>query len=139
MSNESISVSLHASWAPQSRLVKKSDFIDQLKMPVDNPYEEVAEAAGAMDSWVELISAGIESFDSHKAFADFIASKFAEISVWLDARAQEDFHRMKVSGLSIRLFINLWISQDQFDLQLPPELLSACARLAIPIKLWSND
>lgn len=42
-------------------------------------------------------------------------------------------------GLSINVFVDLWIDQDQLDLSFPPEFLFACGKAGLGIEIISND
>jgi hypothetical protein len=46
---------------------------------------------------------------------------------------------MKSSGLSLRLFIEIQMDQDQMELNFPTELLAACTLHGLGIHVISND
>jgi hypothetical protein len=46
---------------------------------------------------------------------------------------------LRAKGLSLRLFVEIRMDQDQMELELPPELLTACGRHGLGIYVISND
>ncbi len=70
---------------------------------------------------------------------EVISIALSRIGSWLNERSPEVFHLLRADGLKIDLFIGLWITNDQLDLALPPELLTACGERGISIEIISND
>ena len=46
---------------------------------------------------------------------------------------------MRSCGLSLRLFIEVRMDQDQMELEFPPEFLAACGRHGLGLYVISND
>jgi hypothetical protein len=46
---------------------------------------------------------------------------------------------MREAGLSLRLFVDVRMDQDQMELEFPPALLAACGRHRLGIYVISND
>lgn len=64
---------------------------------------------------------------------------FCAAGQFLDRRSSEVTAGLRAAGLSLRLFIDVRMDQDQMELELPPELLAACGRHGIGIYVISND
>jgi hypothetical protein len=77
--------------------------------------------------------------DPYEAFAAALTAHFREIGRWIDARPNGGFDRVRAGGITVRLFIDVWMDQDQMDVELPVELLAGCARAGLPMFLISND
>jgi hypothetical protein len=58
---------------------------------------------------------------------------------FLDRRSPEVTAALRAAGLSLRLFVDIRMDQDQMELEFPPELLAACGRHGLGIYLISND
>jgi hypothetical protein len=46
---------------------------------------------------------------------------------------------MRAVGLSLRLFVDVRMDQDQMELEFPPEILAACAQHGLGVYMISND
>ena len=46
---------------------------------------------------------------------------------------------LRLAGLSLRLFVEVRMNQDQMELELPAELLGACGRHGLGVYIISND
>jgi len=58
---------------------------------------------------------------------------------FLDGRPPSVTAAIRAAGLSLRLFIDIWMDQDQMELELPAELLAACSRHGLGVYMISND
>ncbi len=58
---------------------------------------------------------------------------------WLDARSAGAFERWRESGRTADVFIGGWLSNEQFDMVLPPPFLLACGKAGLPIHICTND
>jgi hypothetical protein len=52
---------------------------------------------------------------------------------FLDARSPEVTAAMRAAGVSLRLFIEIRMDDDQMELEFPPEFLAACGRHGLGI------
>jgi len=143
MAIESVRVSLRAT-SRERHAVGHDDFIQKLRLPPDDPYAKLSAEPGKRTSGlVVFFELNVADFQQHEDPWDELSiqltSRCKEIASWLDARSQESMNACAADGLDITLFFNVWINSDQIDLQIPPELLNACGRLSIPIRLLSND
>jgi hypothetical protein len=73
------------------------------------------------------------------AFEADIAKAFRTVARFLDARPPTVTAKMRAAGLSLRLFVEVRMDQDQMELEFPPELLSACGRHSLRTYVISND
>jgi hypothetical protein len=74
-----------------------------------------------------------------EAFFAAIVDAFRATARFLDQRPPEVSASMRAAGLSLQLFIEVRMDQDQMELELPPELLAACGRHELKAYLISND
>ena len=73
------------------------------------------------------------------AFEAGIAEAFQKAGRFLDRRPPAVTEAMRASGLSLRLFVEVRMDQDQMELEFPPDLLAACGRHAVGVYVISND
>ncbi len=76
--------------------------------------------------------------EPHEAFAAEIRVDLERIARWLVER-EEGVSRIKEAGLTVDVFMDVWIDQDQLELSLPPSLLLACGRLGLEVQIVTND
>jgi hypothetical protein len=74
-----------------------------------------------------------------EAFFAAVAESFRATARFLDRRPPEITARFRAAGLSVRLFVEVRMNQDQMELEFPPELLAACGRRALGAYIISND
>jgi hypothetical protein len=46
---------------------------------------------------------------------------------------------MRTAGLTLQLFVDVRMDQDQMELEIPPEFVAACGRHGLGVYLISND
>jgi hypothetical protein len=73
------------------------------------------------------------------AFDAAIIEAFRTAGRFLDRRLPTITATMRAAGLSLRLFVEIRMDQDQMELEFPPELLIACGRHSLAIYVISND
>ncbi|HEV7302365.1 MAG TPA: hypothetical protein VGN72_23705 [Tepidisphaeraceae bacterium] len=64
---------------------------------------------------------------------------FTRVAAFLDRRVGTDFSELQSRGLRMQLYVDLRMNQDQFESNLPIELIKACARCNLGIYMISND
>jgi hypothetical protein len=74
-----------------------------------------------------------------EAFHAGVVEGFRVAARFLDRRPPVVTAAMRNAGLSLRLFVDVRMDQDQMELEFPPELLAACGRHGLGIYLISND
>jgi hypothetical protein len=74
-----------------------------------------------------------------EAFFAGVVAAFRAAARFLDERPASVTAAIRAAGLSLRLFVDVWMDQDQMELELPPELLAACGRHGLGAYVISND
>ena len=74
-----------------------------------------------------------------EAFFAGIIEAFRVAARFLDRRPPSITAGMRAAGLSLRLFVDVRMDQDQMELEFPQEILAACARHGLGVYLISND
>jgi hypothetical protein len=74
-----------------------------------------------------------------EAFFAGVVAGFRAAGQFLDRRRPEVSARMRAAGLSLQLFVDVRMDQDQMELELPPELMAACGRHGLSMYVISND
>ena len=74
-----------------------------------------------------------------EAFDAGVEEAFQTAGRFLDRRRPEITAGMRAAGLSLRLFVEVRMDQDQMELELPLELLAACGRHGLGVHVISND
>jgi hypothetical protein len=87
------------------------------------------------DSVDKTADAGAQS----EAFSAGIVEAFRAAGRFLHQRSPEVTAAMRAAGLSLQLFVEVRMDQDQMELEFPPELLAACGRHGLAIYVISND
>ena len=72
-------------------------------------------------------------------FSAAVLAKLDGVAIWLDRQPPASFQQMRRGGLTVDLFLALWIDDNQVDLSLPASLLLSCGRLGLDIVMVSND
>ncbi len=73
------------------------------------------------------------------AFEAAVGEAFQAAGRFLDQRPPAVTAKMRAAGLSLRIFVDVRMDQDQMELEFPPELLAACGRHGLGIYVISND
>ena len=73
------------------------------------------------------------------AFEAGIEAAFQAAGRFLDRRDPSITNAMRSAGLSLRLFVEVRMDQDQMEFEIPTQLLTACGRHGIGIYVSSND
>lgn len=74
-----------------------------------------------------------------EAFFAGVENAFCATARFLDQRSPAITASVRDAGLSLRLFIEIRMDQDQMELELPPEFLAACGRHGLGVYVISND
>jgi hypothetical protein len=74
-----------------------------------------------------------------EAFYAGVVEGFRNAGRFLDRRPPEVTAAMRAAGLSLRLFVDVRMDDDQMELEFPPEFLAACSRHGLGVYLISND
>ena len=68
-----------------------------------------------------------------EAFHAGVVEAFRAAGRFLDRRSPAVVAAMRSAGLSLRLFVEVRMDQDQMELEFPPELLAACGRHSLGV------
>ena len=74
-----------------------------------------------------------------EAFFQGVDAAFRAVGQFFDQRSPDVTTAMREAGLSLQLFIEIRMDQDQMELELPSELLVACGRHRLGVHVISND
>jgi hypothetical protein len=74
-----------------------------------------------------------------EAFFAGVIEAFRVAARFLDQRPPSITAGMRAAGLSVRLFVDVRMDQDQMELEFPPEILTACAGHGLGVYMISND
>lgn len=137
----SISVSLRA-WHPLGNPFSAVEFVDaistdssKLNLVGSGQQWETARILG----FELLLKAYQDAAEPHEAFDSAMRDSFIEFSKWLGTVTLHSLDLLRSRGMNLDLFVSCWIDQDQFEVQLPSELLGEAGRLKLAIKVISND
>ena len=148
MSVGSVLIGLQAS-RKDGRGVTSKEFLSPLKIrsgEVEETRADGGEWASGMVYFAVIRQNDFEQVDKSsdagaptEAFFAAIKETFETTSRFLDERSPAVTTVMRAAGLSLRLFIEVRMDQDQMELELPPSLLAACGRHGLGIYVISND
>ncbi len=74
-----------------------------------------------------------------EAFFAGVAEAFRATARFLNRRPPGVTAGLRAAGFKLRLFVDVRMDQNQMELELPPELLTACGRHSLSIYIISND
>ncbi len=139
----SVAIVLQASFA-DGRGVRQEDFHKPLQLAKE---DEVETSYGSGKQWesggVCFAPVRLRDFSSteepSEEFFKEVARRLIAIAGFLERRPTAVFQRFQSDGLKVRILIDVWMNQDQMEVDLPCELLIACARHGLGISLISND
>ena len=148
MSVNSVLIGLQAS-RKDGQGVTTSEFLT----PLDIPPGEVETTRADGGSWesgmVYLAIVRYSGFDhvdttadagaQSEAFHAGVVEGFRAAARFLDQRSPEVMAAIRADGVSLRLFVDVRMDEDQMELEFPPELLAACGRHGLGVYLISND
>jgi hypothetical protein len=132
-------ISLRA-WPRHGQVLDQQRFLDGIHAK-DSGYPIVGTPPKA--TRVELVDLQYADFAKHEepseAFFAAVRDLLLKASRWLAAVPVDALNDVRGTGAQADLFIGAWIDEDQIELDLPVEFLTAAARLGLPIRLLSND
>lgn len=98
---------------------------------------------------VRLLSVSMEDFAhidtkqdagaQSEAFAAAIHNGLLQAAQWLGRQSVKEFEDLRSTGYVTDVFVGGWITDDQFDLDIPAEFLRACGLLGLAISVCTND
>jgi hypothetical protein len=148
MSVGSVLIGLQASRG-DSRGVTAAEFIAPLAIRPDEVEATRADGRAWSSGMVHFAVVRYGDFDhvdktadagaQSEAFFAGVVEAFRAAARFLDHRSPEVFAAMRVAGLSLRIFVEVRMDQDQMELELLPELLTARGRHGLGVHVISND
>ena len=139
MGVETISASLRI-WSQTGDQPPAASFFHNL---VIQPGDPIKKGEGPGVPRVELVSLALPDFseaeEPEEAFVEALNAALLRGAEWLARQSPEVFESWRAAGFITDLFIGAWIEEDQLDLDLPPEFLTACGRLGLTISICTND
>jgi hypothetical protein len=89
---------------------------------------------------IELESATFHAdSDPSEAFAASLGASFTSACHFLSSIPANATQRVREAGIQLDLFIEIWMDNNQLDLELPSTFMGELARLRLPLKILSND
>ncbi len=142
MAVQGISVSLRGHYG-DGRNVTAAQFLDPLQLARS---EKIVEAVADRGKWksalVVLSRRRVADYkdvaEPHEALAAAMQSDFEQAARWLEGH-HAGIETMRREGLTVDLFLDLWIDEDQLELSYPSSLLLTCGRLGLRIEMVTND
>jgi hypothetical protein len=137
-----ISISLLASFS-DGRNVDKDTFITPLELSDCDQIVSFEVDQGKWGSaYIVFLQEDISSYMSnpepYTAFYQKIDSVFIYLQDWLSKR-KNCIHEMLAKELKISLLVDMWIDDNQMDLELPSSLLLVCGECNINFQIITND
>src|SRR5215467_12166978 len=136
MSVSSVRISLHAS-RKDGRGTTNGEFLTPLNIRAGEVGATFADGGEWAAGIVNLAIVRQHEFDHidstdpgapTEAFFAAIIDAFRAAGQFLDRRSPQVLSAMRDAGLSLRIFVDIRMDQDQFEVEFPPEFLSACGR-----------
>lgn len=147
MSVGSVLIGLQASG--RERGVAAAEFLDPLDIQPGEAEATRADAGPWASGMVYLAVVRYSAFAhvdksadagaQSEAFHAAVVEAFRVAGRFLDLRPPEVTATMRAVGLSLRLFVDVRMDQDQMELEFPPEFLAACGRHGLGVYVISND
>jgi len=139
----SILIGLQASFV-DGRDVTASEFLAPLAIDTQDEVEATLADGGKWSSGMVYfptarLSAFAHEAEPHEAFAAEVRRSLLTAAAFLERRSTEVTTGLQSKGLSLRLFVDVRMNQDQMELELPPELTAACGRHGLGVFVISND
>lgn len=105
---------------------------------VENPSDSAWKSANLVLLEVQLDE--LKAFEEpSEEFAARVDAGLKKAAKWIMSRHRDAFDRWRALGYKAHIFIGGWVTDDQFDLDLPPEFLLACGQAGLPIQICTND
>lgn len=132
-------------WDRRGDAIRPAEFLDRLLIAPGDP--AVVEDGPGVPR-VRLFAVSVEDF-SHvdttedagaqsEAFAAAVHDGLIRAAAWLARQPSDMFEELRAAGRVTDVFVGGWVTQDQFDLDLPPEFLRACGALGLTVSVCTN-
>jgi hypothetical protein len=136
----SIEMSLRT-WYPDGRPVNVDDFATILDP--GTKYRVVGGGGAWETARIVVYKDRLESFkdsnEPHEAFSQSFRYSQTALSHWLSGLMPTVLDGYRSKGMKLDLFLDVWIDQNQVELEISNELIAEMGRLSLPMKIVSND
>jgi hypothetical protein len=133
-------------WDPDGRRIRRAEFLGRLSIARGDP---AVVQKGPGDPNVRLLAVSMEDFADvdttedagarSEAFARAVHDGLVRAAEWLARQPAGVFEKLRAAGRVTDVHVGGWVTQDQFDLDLPPEFLRACGALGLTVSVCTND
>jgi hypothetical protein len=133
-------------WDRRGETIRPAEFLDRLKIA---PADPVIVQDGPGVPRIRLFSVSIQDFAhvdttqdagaQSEAYAAAIREGLIRAAEWLARQPLEVFEDLRAAGRVTDVFVGGWMTDDQFDLDLPPEFLQACGARGLTVSVCTND
>jgi hypothetical protein len=147
MSVGSVLIALQASGRPDG--VTSAEFLAPLAIQPGEVEATRADSGAWASGTVDFAVVRYSTFDhvdkstdagaQSIAFEAGVAAAFRAVAQFLNERSPAITAAMRAVGLSLRLFVEVRMDQDQMELEFPPELLAACGKHGLGVYVITND
>ncbi len=120
---------------PDSVFLSRLVGLDQLAPDTVSPSRSRYETARVTVRAGVVTSGPFKHSDLERAFHEALATT----ADWLASQDHSVFEDLRAWGASAELILDIWVSQDQFEVILPPALMLACSERLLPIHIITND
>jgi len=135
-----LELSLRA-WHPNGSSISGEQFVEVLA--ADASEFSVSGSGAQWEAARIAFGLSLEAFENtkqpHEKFANALRQAFVDFSKWLSGLSPSSFDVLRANGMNFDVFIGVWMDLDQFDFELPPELMRELGRLRLSLKVLSND
>lgn len=122
--------------------VSAAEFIEPLR-GIEMVVETTSDRGLWQSALVVLVRLRVSDFLEEEEPAEvFFARLTADLertASWLEQQSIDIFETFRRNGLTVVLFLNLWIDSDQMELSLPASLMRAASHLGLSIEMITND
>ena len=115
----------------------RSAFVMPLGVQANEPIEHIGRCTVQFP--IVRLSECRDAEEPHELLAARIKGVLKTAAEFLDRRPADVFDSVVAAGLSVRVFIDIRMNQDQFEIDLTAEFVRACGRHGLGIFVMSND
>lgn len=136
-----IEVSIRA-WYPTGDTILPSTFISILNVDVND-----RRPVGTGEPWqaarIVLAELNLDSFNAadepHEAFHKKLTQMLRQAGEWISTADYKSLAKSRSEGLSVDVFVEVRIDDNQLELLLPVEFLAQVTRLQLPIEVMADS
>ena len=133
-------------WDRRGVEIRRAEFLDRLSLEPGDPVD-VENGLGVPRVQLFAVSmANMSHIDNtedagaqSEAFAAAIREGLIRAALWLERQPSDVFKNLREFGHVTDVFVGGWITDGQFELDLPPEFLLACGKLGLTVSICTND